>query len=183
MHVNDCDFKQSVAWLNDRFGEGATIEAVTYKTREIIHSSPVLEFTPPVPEESKWQEVRKYLTRSRKLPSGLVDSLHQQGLIYKDVVVAYDNDQAGNLMAQRTLSQLPNAVVKTQKANDWNEDLVNRFNWSNTNEKGDSSVRKVAQRFGVSKNFVQKLVTSKANKRTYSSRQARWLYDKSCHEI
>ena len=28
-------------------------------------------------------------------------------------------------------------------------------------EKGDSSVRKVAQRFGVSKNFVQKLVTQK----------------------
>ncbi len=28
-------------------------------------------------------------------------------------------------------------------------------------EEGDSSVRKVAQRFGVSKNFVQKLVTQK----------------------
>ena len=28
-------------------------------------------------------------------------------------------------------------------------------------EKGDSSIRKVAQRFGVSKNFVQKLVTQK----------------------
>ena len=28
-------------------------------------------------------------------------------------------------------------------------------------EKGDSSVRKVAQRFGVSKNFVQRLVTQK----------------------
>ena len=277
MHVNDCDFKQSVAWLNDRFGEGATLEAVTYKTREIIKEKPVLEFTPPVPESSKWQEVRKYLTRSRKLPSGLVDSLHEQGLIYaddqqnavflrrtlglhndvremgqgesvkelknnldpfpfnpdpslnqglsdksksfkitgatlrgtagedntfkglakgtkrsegwfyfpqggqssdpinravlvespidgmsfavldrndsrrtiyistdgagqlpheflqqlKDVVVAYDNDIAGNLMAQKVLSQLPNAVRKTPKAIDWNEELVNRFNWSN----------------------------------------------------
>ena len=48
----------------------------------------------------------------------------------KDVVVAYDNDEPGHLMAQRTLSQLPNAVVKTPKANDWNEDLVNQFNWS-----------------------------------------------------
>lgn len=28
-------------------------------------------------------------------------------------------------------------------------------------EKGDSSIRKVAQRFGVSKNFVQRLVTQK----------------------
>jgi len=31
-------------------------------------------------------------------------------------------------------------------------------------EKGDSSVRKVAQRFGVSKNCVQKLVTQKRTK-------------------
>ncbi|MGK7937073.1 MAG: MobV family relaxase [Xenococcaceae cyanobacterium] len=82
MHVNNCDFKQSVTWLNARFGEGATLDAVTYKTREIIHSRPVLEFTPPVPEESKWQEVKKYLTRSRKLPSGLLDELHKEGLVY-----------------------------------------------------------------------------------------------------
>ena len=271
MHVSECDFKQAVAWLNDRFGEGATLEAVTYKTREIIHSRPVLEFTPPVPEESKWQSVKKYLTRSRKLPSGLVDSLHQQGLIYADkkqnavfirrsldelqitsitqnnathlsprhrvtaspsqpslvnsqsnnitgatlrgtagenntfkglakgtkreegwfyfqqggqssdpiqravlvespidamsfavldrndsrrtiylstdgagsipkeflqtfpnksVIVAFDNDEQGNLMAQRVISQLPNAVRSLPKAIDWNEELVNRFNWS-----------------------------------------------------
>lgn len=31
-------------------------------------------------------------------------------------------------------------------------------------EEGDSSVRKIAQRFGVSKNFVQKLVTQKRTK-------------------
>ena len=34
----------------------------------------------------------------------------------------------------------------------------------NAIEKGDSSVTKVAQRFGVSKNFVQKLVTQKRTK-------------------
>jgi hypothetical protein len=84
MHVNQCDYKQSVAWLNDRFGESAATEAVTYKTREIIQTEPVLEFTPPVPELDKWQAVRKYLTRNRKLPSGLVDRLHERGLIYAD---------------------------------------------------------------------------------------------------
>ena len=47
----------------------------------------------------------------------------------KDLIVAYDNDQAGNLMAQKVISQLPNTVRKTPKAIDWNEDLVNRFNW------------------------------------------------------
>ena len=84
MHVNQCDYKQSVAWLNDRFGESAATEAVTYKTREIIQTEPVPEFTPPVPEPDKWQRVKQYLTRNRKLPSGLVDRLHEQGLIYAD---------------------------------------------------------------------------------------------------
>ncbi|VEP12907.1 Plasmid recombination protein [Hyella patelloides LEGE 07179] len=261
MHISECNFKQAVTWLNDRFGEGATIDAVSYKAREIIQEKPVLEFTPPVPEESLWQGVKKYLTRTRKLPSGLVDSLHEQGLIYadskqnavfirrsiysnnmtqnsprprvspsprqpspanlnenkitgatlrgtagddntfkglakgtkrsegwfyltqggqssdpikrvvlvespidalsfavldrndsrrtiyistdgagsipheflrqyQDVVVAYDNDKAGNLMAKKVMSQLPNAVRKIPKAVDWNSELVNRFNWS-----------------------------------------------------
>ncbi|MGB5634947.1 MAG: MobV family relaxase [Waterburya sp.] len=84
MHVNEYDYKQSVAWLGDRFGESATLEAATYKTREIIKTEPVHEFTPPVPEHNKWLSVKQYLTRERKLPSGLVDKLHEQGLIYAD---------------------------------------------------------------------------------------------------
>lgn len=257
MHLNQCDFKQAVTWLHDRFGEGATIDAVTYKTRKIIQEKPVLKFTPPVPEQDKWQEVKKYLTRTRKLPSGLVDSLHEQGLIYadekqnavfirrsissnntpqnsprlpltasprqqqpvnfqitgaslrgtagenntfkglargtkrsegwfyfleggqssdpinravlvespidalsfavldrndsrrtiyistdgagqipheflhqlRDVVVAYDNDEPGQLMSLKVMSQLKDAVRKLPKAVDWNGELVNRFNW------------------------------------------------------
>ena len=84
MHVNQCDYKQSVAWLGDRFGETATIEAANYKTKNIIQTEPVREFVPPVPEHDKWQKVKQYLTRDRKLPSGLVDKLHEQGLIYAD---------------------------------------------------------------------------------------------------
>jgi 5S rRNA maturation endonuclease (ribonuclease M5) len=84
MHVNECDYKQSVAWLSDRFGSSATIAAVTYKTQEIIKTEAVQEFMPPVPELSKWQGVKQYLTRQRLLPSGLVDRLHEQGLIYAD---------------------------------------------------------------------------------------------------
>ena len=257
MHLNNCDFKQAVTWLHDRFGEGATLDAVSYKAREIVKQKPVLKFTPPVPEQDKWQEVKQYLTRSRKLPSGLVDSLHSSGLIYadekqnavfirrsissnnatqnsprlpfsasprqpssvnsqitgatlrgtagenntfkglakgtkrsegwfyfvrggqssdpinravlvespidalsfavldrndsrrtiyistdgagsipkaflrqlRDVVVAYDNDEPGQLMAQKVLSQLKDAVRKLPKAIDWNSELVNRFNW------------------------------------------------------
>ncbi|MGB5709597.1 MAG: MobV family relaxase, partial [Waterburya sp.] len=232
MHINECDFKQAVVWLSDRFGEGETIEAVTFKAREIIKTEPVPEFTPPAVEESKWQFVKKYLTQQRKLPSRLIDQLHEQGLIYadakqnavfvrrsldqekitgatlrgtaganntfkglakgtrrsegwfyfeqgeqsvdsikrvvlvespidamslavmertdskktlylstdgagqlpleflqemKEVAIAYDNDDAGELMAQRVKSQLPEAVRKTPKAVDWNQDLVNTF--------------------------------------------------------
>ncbi|HEY9768510.1 MAG TPA: MobV family relaxase [Coleofasciculaceae cyanobacterium] len=257
MHINECDYKQSVAWLNERLGESATIEAVTYKTREIIRTEPVREFVPPVPAQSKWQYVKQYLTRTRKLPSGLVDRLHEQGLIYadqnqnavfirrsldertgrgflaystredenkitganlrgtagsdnqfkglakgskrkegwfyftkgeqssdpvrrvvlvespidamslavlertdsvktlylstdgagqipteylaevKDVVIAVDNDPSGDLMAQRVKAQLPNAVRKTPSSIDWNQDLVNTFDWSNQNRSNE----------------------------------------------
>jgi hypothetical protein len=235
MHVNSSDFKQAVAWLNDCFGEGATLTAATYKTKEIIQTEQLRPFIPPTPDVDKWLLVKTYLTRERRLPSSLVDSLHQQGLVYADdkqnavfirrdldeqtitgaslrgtagvdntfkglalgskrsagwfhfqqggqssdpiqravlvespidamsfavldrtdsrktiylstdgagtvpleflrmlpnksVVVAYDNDQPGNLMAQRVMEQLPNSVRRTPKATDWNEDLKNMFN-------------------------------------------------------
>jgi 5S rRNA maturation endonuclease (ribonuclease M5) len=242
MHINECDYKQSVAWLGDRFGEGATIEAVTYKTREIIRNEPVQEFIPPVTEQSKWLCVKQYLTRTRLLPSGLVDKLYEQGLVYadknqnavfirrsldedkitgaslrgtagqdnqfkglakgskrkegwfyltqgeqsgdpvrrvvlvespidamslavlertdsvktlylstdgaggilmeylksvKDVVIAFDRDRSGQSMAERIKTQLPNAVSKTPKAIDWNQDLVNTFDWANQNRSSE----------------------------------------------
>jgi 5S rRNA maturation endonuclease (ribonuclease M5) len=244
MHVNECDYKQSVAWLGDRFGSSAAIEAVTYKAQEIIHSIPVQEFIPPAIAQDKWQGVKQYLTRQRLLPSGLVDRLHEQGLIYadknqnavflrrsldekritgaslrgttgaslrgttgadnkfkglakgskrldgwfyfergeqssdpvrrvvlvespidamslavlertdskktlylstdgagqipteylkevKDVVIAFDNDEPGQEMAQRLKTQLPNATRKIPSSIDWNQDLVNTFDWAN----------------------------------------------------
>ena len=238
MHVNESDYKQSVAWLSDRFGETATIEAASYKTKEIINHEPVQAFVPPVPVPNNWQPVRKYLTRTRKLPSGLVDKLHEQGLVYadgnhnavfirrsideskitgaslrgtagednkfkglakgskrkdgwfyfeqgeqsedavrrvvlvespidgmslsvlertdskktlylstdgagqipseyikdvKDIVIALDGDLAGQQMAERIKAQLPKAVVKTPKAKDWNQDLINSLNWNRQN--------------------------------------------------
>jgi 5S rRNA maturation endonuclease (ribonuclease M5) len=249
MHVNECDYKQSVAWLSDRFGEGAAIEAVTYKTREIIRNEPVQEFIPPVPEPSKWLSVKQYLTRQRLLPSGLVDRLYEQGLIYadqnqnavflrrsidelkitgatlrgtagednqfkglakgskrkegwfyfergeqsgdpvrrvvlvespidamslsvlertdskktlylstdgagqipteylkqvKDVVIAFDNDESGQEMAQRLKTQLPNATRKIPSSIDWNQDLVNTFDWAN--QKRSNEINRQHQR-------------------------------------
>ena len=46
----------------------------------------------------------------------------------KSVIVAYDNDSSGNLMAQRVIEQLPNSVRRLPKAIDWNEELKNMFN-------------------------------------------------------
>ena len=235
MHINECDFKQAIIWLSDRFGEGVTIEAVTQKAREIIQNEPVTEFVPPGIEESKWSGVKEYLTRKRLLPSSLIDKLHDSGLVYadnkqnavflrrsldeekitgaslrgtvganntfkglakgtkrsegwfyfergeqsedsikrvvlvespidamslavmertgskktlylstdgagnipldlledKEITIAYDNDETGAVMAERIKEKLPHAKRKLPKAKDWNEDLVNTFNWSN----------------------------------------------------
>ena len=84
MRVNKYDFKQSVAWLFDRFGESAMLTATSYHAREIAKTEPIPKFTPPVQEQDLWQQVRSYLTRERRLPSAVVDNLHQQGLIYAD---------------------------------------------------------------------------------------------------
>ncbi|MCY7285826.1 MAG: toprim domain-containing protein, partial [Cyanobacteria bacterium CAN_BIN43] len=46
----------------------------------------------------------------------------------KSVIIAYDNDQPGNLMAQRAMAELPNCVRKQPQAKDWNEELKNMFN-------------------------------------------------------
>ncbi len=235
MHVNQCDFKGAISWLKERFGESATLQATLYYTRELVQAVPVAAFTPPLPDPSRWQPVRDYLTRSRRLPAARVDALHEQGLIYADakqnavfirrslethptitgaalrgtwgeanpfkgmapgskrsqgwfyfeqggqtqdpiervvlcespidtvsfavmdrtasrktlylstdgaghipleflqsqsvgsVVVAYDNDLAGEQMAQRVLEQLPQATRRQPQAKDWNQDLQNAF--------------------------------------------------------
>jgi 5S rRNA maturation endonuclease (ribonuclease M5) len=55
----------------------------------------------------------------------------------KDVVIAFDNDQPGQSMAERIKTQLPNAVSKTPKAIDWNQDLVHTFDWANQNRSNE----------------------------------------------
>ncbi len=88
MHINECSFKQAVAWLSDRFGESGMLQAVTHHAREqatqIILVEPTPKFVPPVPDESRWQAVQNYLTSDRKLPLDWVKALHSNGLIYAD---------------------------------------------------------------------------------------------------
>ena len=54
-----------------------------------------------------------------------------------EVAIAYDNDRAGQEMAQRVQSQLPNAMRKTPKAIDWNQDLVNSLDWFGKNRNNE----------------------------------------------
>ncbi len=235
MHVNQCNFNQAVAWLSDRLGESATLTATTYHAREIIKSEPLAPFVKPVENQNYWQQVKSYLIRERRIPSAVIDDLHQQKLIYADdqqnlvairrdllgknitgaslrgtvgtdnkfkalargskrsqgwfyfgrggqpedqiqravlveslidavsfavldrneskktiylssdgagsvpleflktlaaqsVIIAYDNDSDGDLMAQKVMRQLPNSVRRSPGAKDWNEELKNTFN-------------------------------------------------------
>ncbi|MGV2831961.1 toprim domain-containing protein [Myxosarcina sp. GI1(2024)] len=52
----------------------------------------------------------------------------------KEVALAFDNDDGGEAMATRVSNKLPKAVRKTPKSIDWNQDLVNSFDWSKTNQ-------------------------------------------------
>ncbi|GAX45755.1 plasmid recombinant protein [Tolypothrix sp. NIES-4075] len=88
MHVNQCNFKEAIAWLHDRFGESDMLRAVTHHARneaqEIAFAEPAPQFVPPAEDESNWQAVHDYLTQKRGLPENLVVGLKERGLIYAD---------------------------------------------------------------------------------------------------
>ena len=234
MYVKEIDFKEAIAWLGDRFDEAAVVSTANEQVKQIIQDSQKKEFVPPKAATENWSKVKNYLTKQRKLPSRLVDSLHEVGIIYaddkqnvvflrrsideiritganlrgtvgddngfkglakgtkrsqgwfyfeqgeqsidsvkrvvlvespidaislavlertdskktmylstdgagsiplellekKEVVIAYDNDEAGVAMAETLKEKLPKAKLKLPKAKDWNEDLIDTFNWS-----------------------------------------------------
>ncbi|MDJ0647144.1 MAG: DUF3991 and toprim domain-containing protein [Xenococcaceae cyanobacterium MO_188.B19] len=60
---------------------------------------------------------------SGSIPEAYLQQQLEQG---KQILVAYDNDQAGEIMAQKVLDKLPGAVrVKPTIGKDWNEQLIN----------------------------------------------------------
>jgi hypothetical protein len=86
MHVNNCDFRQAVVWLHDRFGEAGALRAAIAKTRQvtalIIQLEPRPQFTLPVEDKTFWQAVSNYLTQKRGIPQNFVEALHNRGLVY-----------------------------------------------------------------------------------------------------
>jgi cell wall-associated NlpC family hydrolase len=88
MHVAECNLRQAVVWLHERFGEAGAERAVIAHARnatgEIIQSEPRPQFQLPVEDKAKWQLVSDYLTQKRGIPSDFVEVLHSRGLVYAD---------------------------------------------------------------------------------------------------
>ena len=107
MHVNNSNFRSSVAWLHDQFEEEGMNRAVTHHARqqaqEIVTEEPIPSFEPPTPDESKWLSVQDYLVQKRGLPENFIIGLHQKGWLYAD-------DQQNAVF---TMRELP-VGVKTQ---------------------------------------------------------------------
>ncbi|MEJ6488073.1 MobV family relaxase, partial [Nostoc punctiforme UO1] len=86
MHVNQCNFRQAVVWLDERFGsagvERAAIAHVKNRAADIIQTEPRPQFTPPVEDKANWSAVENYLTQFRGIRSDCIQMLHDQGLVY-----------------------------------------------------------------------------------------------------
>jgi Plasmid recombination enzyme/Protein of unknown function (DUF3991)/Toprim-like len=88
MHVAGCNFRSSLAWLHDRFGEEGMLRAsrakVEVQATKIVASEPAPQFVPPLEDGSKWLSVKNYLIKARGLPENFVDGLHSKGWLYAD---------------------------------------------------------------------------------------------------
>ncbi|NJN49160.1 MAG: hypothetical protein HC805_04420 [Alkalinema sp. RL_2_19] len=83
MHVNKSDFKSAVAWLDDRFGEEVVRKAGSEYAIEQVKTAARPRFLAPVQSVELWPAVRDYFV-DQQLPGGLIDALHEQGLLYAD---------------------------------------------------------------------------------------------------
>ncbi|MGF1677282.1 MAG: DUF3991 domain-containing protein, partial [Rivularia sp. (in: cyanobacteria)] len=88
MHVNNSNFRSSVAWLHDQFGEEGMLRAskalVEKQATKIVQEEPAPTFEPPNPDESKWLSVQDYLVQKRGLPENFIIGLNQKGWLYAD---------------------------------------------------------------------------------------------------
>jgi hypothetical protein len=83
MHVLRSDFKTSVAWLADRFGETAVQIAGRYHAQMLAEAAESPGFAAPDEAPEQWAVVRADFV-SQQLPGALIDQLHEQGLLYAD---------------------------------------------------------------------------------------------------
>jgi hypothetical protein len=107
MHVAGCNFRSSLAWLCDRFGEEGMLRASRAKVEEqaikIVATEPAPQFVLPLEDGSNWLSVKNYLIKARGLPENFVDGLHSKGWLYGD-------DQQNAVF---TMRELPTGATST----------------------------------------------------------------------
>ena len=100
MHVNNFNFRSSVAWLYDQFGEEGILRAtkplIDKQVTKIVKEETTPIFEPPTPDESKWLDVQNYLVQKRGLTKVLIAALHQHVWLYAD-------EQQNTVFAMREL--------------------------------------------------------------------------------
>jgi hypothetical protein len=89
MHVNNCNFRQAVVWLDERFGsasvERAAIAHVKNRAADIIQTEPRPQFAPPVEDKANWSAIEHYLNQFRGIRSDCIQMLKNQGLVQHGV--------------------------------------------------------------------------------------------------
>jgi Protein of unknown function (DUF3991) len=85
MHVLECDFQDAIAWLDGRsryaiFDSGSRLPLQPQPNQKELVKAPACNLK----DESKWHDVKQYLTQKRGLPELLIETLHQQGIIAAD---------------------------------------------------------------------------------------------------
>ncbi|WP_016948704.1 MobV family relaxase [Anabaena sp. PCC 7108] len=115
-HINGCNFREAIAWLNDRFGEEGMQRAVTHYARQqaqkVIQEQEAPQFVPPVPDKSNWHLVHDYLTKKRRLPQDLLQKLYQWGLVYAD------NEQNAVFLLKNLNGETKGAFLQGTRAED-----------------------------------------------------------------
>jgi hypothetical protein len=76
----EADYRQDVEFYSCVLGTASV--AIEEYTQAVFAAAPIQAFVPPQADEREWLGVKRYLTQALGLPSGLVDQLHRQGLVY-----------------------------------------------------------------------------------------------------
>ncbi len=118
-HVAGYDFTDAVAYLAHESGPLVAVAAAAqhgaHAAQEIVDRGQRAPFTPPVATETRWPQVRAYLTGERALPAGLVDELHARSAVYADQrgnVVFLRTNAAGDAVGASLRGTLPGSEFK-----------------------------------------------------------------------
>jgi hypothetical protein len=84
MSSRQTDLIGATQWLTQKFGVAATIQLANERVVQLVTERSLDKFVPPLPERTRWGEIKARLTTKHKLPAKLVERLHDEGLIYAD---------------------------------------------------------------------------------------------------